>query len=152
MTQASHSSSDAPAAGRTRLLIVDDEPDVRAAMMRVLDRSGFAVRVASGVESALTALRAEPVELVITDMIMPQQNGVVLIEAVKAEFPTVKVVAFSGGGNFWPQGYKPEAITTSAYLAAAEKSGADGVLAKPFELAELLAVIQSVLGKGARPA
>jgi two-component system, NtrC family, nitrogen regulation response regulator NtrX len=131
----------------TRLLLVDDEPGVRASMARVLERAGFAVRLADGAEQALAALRSEGVELVITDIIMPRQNGVELIKAVKREFPGTAVVAISGGGNFWPQGYKPEAITTSAYLAAAEQAGADGVLAKPFEIAELLAVVRGVLAK-----
>ena len=55
------------------------------------------------------------------------------------------VLAISGGGNFWPRGYKPEAITTSAYLAAAALAGADGLLAKPFGTLELLGVIRDVL-------
>jgi len=128
-----------------RLLIVDDEPDVRGAMRRVLERAGFRVRVAASVEQAIVELKAETAELVITDMIMPKQNGAALITTLRAEFPGVSILAISGGGNFWPQGYKPEAITTSAYLAAATRAGADGVLAKPFETAELLEVIRSVL-------
>ena len=130
-----------------RLLIVDDEPDVRAAMARVLERAGFAVRVAASADQAISSLRAEQVELLITDMIMPGLNGADLIRAVKREFPDVRVVAISGGGNFWPQGYKPEAITTSAYLAAAERAGADGAISKPFEILELLDVVRSVLAK-----
>lgn len=134
-----------------RLLIVDDEPDVRSAMSRVLERAGYAVRVAAYAEQALEELRAEPVELVITDMIMPKENGAALIAAVKEEFPAVRIVAISGGGNFWPQGYKSEAITTSAYLAAASTAGADGVLAKPFEIVELLDTIRSVLAADVVP-
>ena len=135
-----------PAAGSlARLLIVDDEPDVRAAMRRVLERAGYTVRVAANAEQALDELRAETVELMITDMIMPKENGAALIGSVKGQFPAVRIVAISGGGNFWPDGYKREAITTSAYLAAASSAGADGVLAKPFEILELLEVIRSVL-------
>ena len=135
-----------PAAGSlARLLIVDDEPDVRSAMRRVLERAGYAVRVAANAEQAIEELRTEPVELMITDMIMPKENGAALIASVKTQFPAVRIVAISGGGNFWPEGYKREAITTSAYLAAATSAGADGVLAKPFEILELLDVIRSVL-------
>ena len=130
-----------------RLLLVDDERDVRASMARVLERAGFAVRLADSAEQAIASLRVETVDLVITDVIMPRQNGVDLLRALKEEFPAIAVIAISGGGNFWPQGYKPEAITTSAYLAAASRAGADGVIAKPFEIAELLDVVRSVLAK-----
>ena len=130
-----------------RLMIVDDEPDVRAAMARVLERAGFDVRLVASADEAITALRTERVELLITDMIMPGLNGADLIRVVKRDFPEIRVVAISGGGNFWPQGYKPEAITTSAYLAAAEKAGADGAISKPFEILELLEVVRSVLAR-----
>ncbi len=143
--------SRSPGAAAPRLLIVDDEPDVRAAMHRVLERAGYSVRLAANADQAIEELRAEMVELVITDMIMPRQNGAALIATLKVDFPGVRIVAISGGGNFWPQGYKREAITTSAYLAAAERAGADGVLAKPFEMLELLDVIRAVLGTGAKP-
>jgi DNA-binding response OmpR family regulator len=133
----------------TRLLLVDDERDVRASMARVLERAGYAVRLADSVEQAVVALRTEDAELVITDIIMPRQNGVELVKVLKQEFPRTAVIAISGGGNFWPQGYKPEAITTSAYLAAAAQAGADGVIAKPFEIAELLEVIRVVLARRA---
>ena len=142
-------SSSAPGTGRapTRVLLVDDELGVRASMARVLEHAGFSVRLADNAEQALAALRAEDAALMITDIIMPRQNGVELIGAVKHEFPGTAVLAISGGGNFWQQGYKPEAITTSAYLAAAERAGADGVIAKPFETAELLEAVRGVLAK-----
>ena len=143
------------AAGEARrpvqLMLVDDEPDVRASIARVLERSGFAVRLAASGEQAIAAMREERFELVITDIIMPRQNGVELVRALKHEFPMTAVIAISGGGNFWPQGYKPEAITTSAYLEAATQAGADGVIAKPFEIAELLEVVHAVLALRAQP-
>jgi len=151
MSKSTIAGSRPPAGSLARLLIVDDEPDVRAAMRRVLERAGYSVRVAGNAEQAIEELRAEAVELMITDMIMPKENGTALIAAVKTQFPGVRVVAISGGGNFWPEGYKREAITTSAYLAAASTAGADGVLAKPFEILELLDVIRSVLVAESKP-
>lgn len=138
-----------PDAG-ARLLLVDDEPDVRASMARVLVRAGYAVRLADSAEQAIAALRAESADLVITDIIMPRQNGVELLRQLKTEFPGTAVIAISGGGNFWPQGYKPVAITTSAYLEAATQAGADSVISKPFEIAELLAVVRAVLAGRAK--
>lgn len=142
MTTPSATPSAAP-----RLMIVDDEPDVRAAMARVLERAGFEVLLVASADEAIAALRTERVDLLITDMIMPGLNGAELIRVVKRDFPEIRVVAISGGGNFWPQGYKPEAITTSAYLAAAEKAGADGAISKPFEILELLEVVRSVIAR-----
>jgi DNA-binding response OmpR family regulator len=136
-------------AAATRVLLVDDERDVRASMARVLERAGYAVSLADSVDQAVAAMRVEAVELVITDVIMPRQNGVELVKVLKQEFPATAVIAISGGGNFWPQGYKPEAITTSAYLAASTQAGADGVIAKPFEIAELLDVVRAVLARRA---
>ena len=147
MTTPSPTSTPTDTRPATRLLIVDDEPDVRAAMARVFERAGFAVRLAASADEAIASLRTAPVDLLITDMIMPGLNGADLIRAIKRDFPAIRVVAISGGGNFWPQGYKPEAITTSAYLAAAEKAGADGAISKPFEILELLDVVRSVLAK-----
>ena len=145
MTDLPNESGTAAPERTTRLLIVDDEADVRAAMARVLRRAGFEVRLADSAERAIAALRAESAELVITDMIMPRQNGAELIRTLKQEFPAIHIVAISGGGNFWPQGYRPDAITTSAYLAAARTAGADAVLAKPFEIVELLELVRAVL-------
>ena len=130
---------------RLRVLLVDDEPDVRAAMRRVLERAGFAVRLAASAEDAIQALATEPADVVITDIIMPRQNGAELIAVLRRDFPLTRIIAISGGGNFWPQGYKPDAITTSAYLAAAERAGAHGVLAKPFEMLELIDAVRRVL-------
>jgi CheY-like chemotaxis protein len=131
-----------------RVLIVDDELDVRDAIKRVLERSGYVVRAAEDVPAALEELRREPVEVVITDIIMPKVNGVDAIHAIRAEFPAVKIIAISGGGNFGITAYKPTAITTTAYLAAAERAGAHHILTKPFESSDIVQAIAAVLGMG----
>ena len=130
----------------TRILIVDDEPDVLLALGGVLRRAGYEVRTTPTAQAALDALQAEPVNVLITDIIMPGQDGVELVGKVRALYPAVRVVAISGGGNFGPFDYQPYAITTSAYLALCEEAGAHAVLPKPFEAWEILAVIRQVLG------
>src|ERR1700730_4808322 len=112
------------------ILVIDDEPDVRDAVKRVLDRAGYSVRTAENAMDALEELKRTPVDVVITDIIMPKINGVQAIESIRKEFPWVRIVAISGGGNFGVSSYQPEAITTSAYLASAEKAGAHLVLTK----------------------
>lgn len=129
-----------------RLLIVDDEPLVRDALRRVLELEGMHVTVAADAESGLGELRRELPDLAIVDVIMPGVDGVEMIRRIRREFAALPVIAISGGGNFEVSGYRPEAIRTQAYLAAATKAGADAVLPKPFNLGELLAAVRRLLG------
>jgi CheY-like chemotaxis protein len=128
-----------------RILVIDDEPFVRDALKRVLEEEELQVDVTADAESALVQLNRQPYDLVILDIIMPGMDGVELLRRLRAEFPGLRVIAISGGGNFELSGYGPDAVTTRAYLAAAANVGADAVLAKPFETAELEALIRPLL-------
>jgi CheY-like chemotaxis protein len=130
------------------VLVVDDEVDVRDAIKRVLDRAGYTVRVTDNATGALEELRRSGVDVVITDIIMPKINGVEAIDLIRKEFPAVRIIAISGGGNFGMSAYQPNAITTSAYLAAAERAGAHLILTKPFESKDLIQAVEQVLGVG----
>lgn len=130
------------------VLVVDDEVDVRDAIKRVLDRAGYSVRLVENGAGALTELRTCPADVVITDIIMPKINGVEAIDSIRKEFPSVRIIAISGGGNFGLAAYQPNAITTSAYLAAAERAGAHMILTKPFESKDLIQAVEQVLGVG----
>jgi CheY-like chemotaxis protein len=130
------------------VLVIDDELDVREAIERVLTRAGYTVRTAADAADALAELRRCRADVVITDIIMPKINGVEGIECIRKEFPAVRIIAISGGGNFGITAYQPHAITTSAYLAAAERAGAHLVLTKPFESVDLLHSLEQVLGVG----
>ena len=131
-----------------RILIVDDETDVRDALVRVLERAGYTVVAVEGAAAAYEELRQANVDVVITDIIMPKINGVEAIHEIRASFPKVRIIAISGGGNFGITAYQPNAITTTAYLAAAEKAGAHLILTKPFEFKDLVQAVESVLGVG----
>lgn len=130
------------------ILLVDDDADVRDALCHVLGRAGFSVRSAGNGADAIAALRKSGADIVITDIIMPLLDGVETIHAIREEFPNIRIIAISGGGNVGAGEFQPQAITTSAYLAAASKFGADAILAKPFETAELLIVIQQLSATG----
>jgi len=123
------------------VLIIDDEDAVRIALKRVLERAGYVVRLAASGPEGLTALRAQIADVVITDIVMPKVHGVDTIKAIVQEFPQVRIVAISGGGNFGATEYKPNAITTTAYLTAAQAAGAHAVLTKPFETRDVLLAI-----------
>jgi CheY-like chemotaxis protein len=130
------------------ILVIDDEPDVRDGIKRVLDRAGFSVRVVDNATDAMLELERLAADVVITDIIMPKVNGVAAIDCIVREFPMVRIVAISGGGNFDVTGYQPAAITTTAYLAAAKRAGAHFILTKPFESRELIAAVEQVMGAG----
>jgi CheY-like chemotaxis protein len=130
------------------IVIIDDEPDVRDAVERVLTRAGYSVRTAGSATEAMAELERDPADVVITDIIMPKINGVQAIESIRKAFPAVRIVAISGGGNFGFAAYQPTAITTTAYLASATMAGAHLVLTKPFESAELIRAVEQVLGVG----
>ncbi len=123
------------------VLIIDDEEAVRGALKRVLERAGYAVRLAASGPEGLQALRVQVADVVITDIVMPKVHGVETIKAIVQEFPQIRVVAISGGGNFGASEYKPNAITTTAYLTAAQSAGAHAVLTKPFETRDVLQAI-----------
>lgn len=126
------------------ILVIDDEVDVRDAIGRVLERAGYRVRTAESALEGITAMEALEPDVVVTDIIMPKINGVEAISMIRQKFPQVRIVAISGGGNFGITAYQPNAITTSAYLAAAQKAGANLILTKPFESWDLLEAIQNV--------
>ena len=127
-----------------RILVIDDEPYVIEALQRVLGGPTVAVLGAADAAAGLAELSKSPVDIAIVDVILPGMDGVAAIKAMRCEHPDLKIIAISGGGNFGLSEYQPEAISTSAYLAACRSAGADGTLAKPFETAELRALIGQV--------
>ena len=128
------------------VLVIDDEADVRDGVKRVLERAGFSVRVIDNASDAMPELRRLPADIVITDIIMPKLSGVEAIAAILREFPAIRILAISGGGNFDMTTYQSTAITTTTYLAAAKRAGAHCILTKPFESLELIEAVNQVMG------
>lgn len=127
-----------------RVLIIDDEEDIRDVLYDVLIHAGFDVNVASTGDEGIDELRSKPADVIVTDIIMPEKDGVTTIREIRKEFPDAKIIAISGGGNFGPDAYEPDAIKTSAYLAAADEAGADVILPKPFERKVLMEAIRAL--------
>jgi CheY-like chemotaxis protein len=125
-----------------KVLVIDDEPFVREALERVLKSSSVEVSGAVDADAGFAALRAAPFDFAIIDFVLPGMDGVAAIKQIRRDHPRMRIIAISGGGNFGLSAYQPEAISTSAYLAACKAAGADGTLAKPFETAELRALME----------
>jgi len=118
-----------------RILVVDDEAGIRKALLLMLEDAGFEVAEAGNGEEGLRAFRRQPADLVITDLFMPDKDGLELIRGLRREFPDVKVIAMSGGG-----------FSSSMHmLPFARRLGAVEVLDKPFSLATALATVERVL-------
>jgi CheY-like chemotaxis protein len=131
-----------------KILIIDDDADVRDSVKCVLDLAGYTVATAQSATEALGQLALVTTDLVITDIVMPKIDGVQAIQMIRKAFPRVRIVAISGGGNFGAAAYQPAAIKTNAYLASALDAGAHLVLLKPFEAEDLLQAVEEVLGVG----
>ena len=127
------------------ILVVDDEVEVGEVVRRVLERAGYTVTVTHSATAALDAAGRQAPDIVITDVIMPKVHGVQLITTLRERYPGIRVIAISGGGSFGPLAYKPDAISTHAYLAAAREAGAEVILTKPFDLTDLLAAVRRLL-------
>ncbi|MBI5549567.1 MAG: response regulator [Deltaproteobacteria bacterium] len=117
------------------VLIIDDEPSLRFAVRRVLERAGHTTVEAGDGGEGLKVLGLQPVDVVITDIIMPNVEGIELIRNLHRSRPELPVVAMSGGGRLSPEGY----------LKLAKTFGASQVLKKPFEADELLAAVNATL-------
>ena len=127
------------------ILVVDDEVEIGEAIRRVLMRSGFSVTVVSSADEGLRAIDENPPDVVITDVIMPKIHGLELVKILRSRYPRIRVIAISGGGSFGAMAYKPDAISTHAYLAAARDAGAHEVLTMPFDMSDLRAAVRRQL-------
>lgn len=125
-----------PRIGST-ILIVDDEDQVRSAMTLFLTRKGYRVLEARNGKSAEEVLRKKLPDLILTDLIMPDRDGLELLAFVRKNAPSVPVIAMSGGGR----------INPTDYLELARRLGAIRTLEKPFPSAQLLATIEEVLSQ-----
>mgnify|MGYP001057474870 CR=1 FL=1 len=123
--------------GSERILLVDDEPQIVAMEKQMLEKLGYRVTTQTSSTEALELFAAQPdqFDLVITDLIMPNKDGIGLIIELKKEFPDVKIVAMSGGGLNRPEGY----------LRGAQKLGATCTLSKPINRQELLRAVKDAL-------
>ena len=129
-------SNDPPALDGLTVLVVDDDARIRRLVRRALERRGSYVIEANDGKTALRILDDVPVDLVITDIFMPNIDGLALIMVIRKMYPETKVVAISGGSEVVP----------GDYLHFAKALGAIKVFQKPFDLEALVAAVEENFG------
>lgn len=118
-----------------RILLIDDDVDFRTMLRRTLQRAGYEVAEAGNGQEALKQLNESSVDLVLTDIIMPDMEGVEIVMHLKRTRPELKVIVMSGGGR----------LTPDSYLKLALKVGAFRAFSKPFATADLLEAMEAAL-------
>ena len=122
-----------------RILIIDDETQVRSMLRLMLEREGYEVVEAPDGIEGIKAYRQNPADLILTDLIMPNKDGIGMIIELQKEFPDVKIIAMSGGGLNKPEGY----------LKGAKKLGALCTLTKPIDREEMLRAVKNTIKESA---
>jgi|SRR5580704_2850795 DNA-binding NtrC family response regulator len=112
-----------------RILVIDDDSALLQALATVLEGAGFQVFTAKSGREATGKIREHPVELLITDLSMPDEDGIEIMRRLRKEHPQLKVIAMSG--TFGPN-----------MMSIAEKLGADATLSKPMTGTKLLECIR----------
>jgi DNA-binding response OmpR family regulator len=120
---------------KKRILVVDDNEDLRNTIGALLQADGFDVALAADGQAALAEHRATPADVVLTDLFMPDKDGIETIVELRRLYPQVKIVAMSGWTS--TQG--------SDYLQVAREIGASVTLQKPFDPGELSRVLRRLV-------
>ena len=111
-----------------KILVIDDDDMVRDSLAVVLRGQGYDVYTASDGYRGMSVFASARPDMVVTDILMPDQEGIETIRRMRLEYPEIKIIAMSGGGR----------IIDIDVLDLASKLGADAVLAKPFDPEHLL--------------
>lgn len=119
-----------------KILIIDDDHHILLMIKKMLERAGYEVDLASNGSKGLELFKQMQADLVITDIIMPEKEGLETIREMKRIRPDLEVIAMSGGGK----------ITADNYLATAKIFGASRVLQKPFSQKLMLDAVNDLLG------
>jgi len=121
----------------TKVLIIEDDIVIRNMIRELLTKSGYEVAEAQNGVEGIKLFKKEKYDLVITDIIMPEKEGIETIMEIKRHTPNVKIIAVSGGGR----------IHADDYLNLAEKLGASRIFSKPFQIKEFTQAVKELVGE-----
>jgi len=117
------------------VMIVEDDADLREMLRDALEKRKFTVITAANGREAVARFRPSIIDLVVTDLLMPEEDGLMVIMKIREMKPSVKMIAISGGGKVGP----------GSYLLMASTLGADHVFSKPFLPSELVQKVREIL-------
>ena len=118
-----------------RVLVVDDSADIRGMLQAQLEMEGFEVATAPDDARALALLGRQRTDLIITDLFMPDKDGIETILEIREKYPAVQIVAMSG----W------DSRQGSDYLKVAREIGAVRTVKKPFELTDIVKIVRDLM-------
>lgn len=119
-----------------RILVVDDEEPIRTLVSRIVMKDGHEVMEAENGKHACEVFQSSEVDLIITDLVMPEQNGIEMIIELKKTHPNLKVIAISGGSGFSGQ---------IDLLSVAKLLGAKHIIKKPFTVDQIRDAVNDTL-------
>lgn len=125
----------------SRILVIDDEPNILLMVKKMLERAGYEVDLASNGSEGLKLFQKIKPKLVITDIIMPEKEGLETIREMKRMNSDLKIIAMSGGGK----------ISADNYLETAKIFGASRILEKPFSQKLMVSAIEELIGPAESP-
>jgi DNA-binding response OmpR family regulator len=117
------------------VLIVEDDKELREMLKMALLRNDFTVFEADNGKTALAGFKPQLTDIVVTDLIMPEEDGLKVVIKLREMKPSIKIIAISGGGKVGP----------GSYLNLARALGADATYSKPFSINELVSKIKQLL-------
>lgn len=118
-----------------KILVIDDNELVRASTRTILESEGYAVDEAADGDIGLVRATSSAPDLILTDIVMPNKEGIEMIRDLRGQGYRGPIIAMSGGGR----------LDATEILDLAGKLGADACIAKPFKKAELLAKVKTCL-------
>ena len=121
-------------------LVIEDDPELRRILKMSLEAADIEALTAANGKRGLALMQDTRFDFVVTDILMPEVDGLEVVQAVRAGHKDVKIIAISGGGRRQP-GFQA--------LIMADMLGADAILIKPFTRSALLAAVETVVGDGA---
>jgi DNA-binding response OmpR family regulator len=119
------------------ILIVDDDKSIQKMLKIFFENKKYSVSLASDGREALYVQSKDPADIILTDIFMPEKEGLETIREIREKYPQVKIIAMSGGAFY---------RAPNDYLTIAKKIGADDVICKPFELKQVYDMIINLTG------
>lgn len=119
------------------IMVVDDDDSILRLISEIMKKEGYQVLQAEDGEEAFALFQRQPCDLMITDLLMPNKEGLELIQELRGLKPSLKIIAYSGGGQLEPDDY----------LDFAKGIGADRVFRKPIAIFDLTEAVAQLLSE-----